>query len=209
MIDFYTSDTANGQKVALMLEETGLSYEKHVVDLLAGEHLSEPYLSINPAGQIPAIVDRDSADGEPLAIAQSMAIVRYLADKSGRFLPPDARARAAADQYMALVSADIGATFTGLFMFRALPQMLGDPPVAPAVTHYEAQADRLLALLDQRLQAVEYLDGRDYGLADILAFPVAATSVLALGEEALAPFPSLRRWRDAIAARPAARRVFG
>ena len=209
MIDFYTSATANGQKVELMLEETGLAYEKHVVNLMAGEHLSEPYLAINPAGQIPAIVDRDTADGAPIAIAQSLAIVRYLAEKSGKFLPGDARARAAADQYMALISADIGATFTGLFMFRTLPGLRGEPPVAPAVAHFQAQADRLLTLLDKRLGAAEYLDGQAYGMADILAYPVAATSAKALGEGGLEPYAHLRRWRDAIAQRPAVQKVFG
>lgn len=208
MIELFSSNTSNGQKVTLMLEETGLAYELRDVNLVAGEHLQPGFLDINPFGKIPAIIDHEGPDGKPLALAQSLAIVRYLAEKSGQFLPEGGSARALADQHMALVAADIGAAFSGIFMFRTMPSMMGQEPVAPAVSYFVAQAHRGLATLDGQLAKTPYLAGDAYSMADILAYPVATTSAMVLGPDPLADYGHLTRWVADIRQRPAVARTF-
>jgi GST-like protein len=208
MIDFYTSDTANGQKVALMLEETGLSYRRHIVDLARGAHLCPAFLAVHPLGKIPAIVDPDGPGGLPLALGQSLAIVVYLAEKSGALLPREPRERARALHYMALVASDIGAAFSGLFNCGILPEMTGQPVDRATVAYFTDQAHRGLAVLAQRLAESAFLAGDSFTVADVLAYPVAASSVRMLGPEPLARYPAIARWADVIAQRPATRRVF-
>ncbi|MGY2736086.1 glutathione S-transferase family protein [Sphingomonas sp. UYP23] len=208
MIDFYTSDTANGQKVALMLEETGLAYRRHDVDLVGGAHLEAAFLAVHPLGKIPAIVDADGPGGTPLALGQSLTIVLYLAEKSGRLLPADPRERALALQYMALVASDIGAAFSGLFNCGLLLEMTGRPAVRETVAYFTDQAHRGLAVLDRRLSESAYLAGDAFTVADILAYPIAVSSVRLLEPEPLAAYPAIARWARVIALRPAARTVF-
>ena len=199
MIDLYTAGTANGQKVSIMLEECGLDYVPHFVNLAKGEQKSEAFLGINPGGKIPMIVDSDAPGGAPLMLSQSMAIVLYLAEKAGRFLPSDARARAEVFRYMAIVSTDVSAAFSGIFMFGvAMPQ-------PEAAQFFHSQADRQLRLLDHRLAESRYLGGDEYTAADILAYPVASTSTHLL-PNGLAGYDNLRRWADEIGARPAVQR---
>lgn len=209
MIELHSTNTANGQKVSLMLEECGLEYRMHEVNLVAGDHLKPEFLGINPFGKIPAIVDRDGPGGTPIAVSQSLAILRYLADKTGRFLPDDPRARAEADQYLALVASDMGAAFSGIFMFGTLPTMSGGEPVASAVDYFTSQVHRGLRVLDARLTDAAYLAGEGYSIADILALPVAVTSVQMLGEAPLAPYPAIVRWVAMLAERPAVQRILG
>jgi GST-like protein len=201
MIDLYTTATANGQKVSIMLEECGLPYRAEIVDLSAGHHLMPPFIHLNPAGKVPAIVDSEGPGGEPFALAQSLAICLYLAEKAGRFLPADGFARAEAYRYMALVSSDIGGAFTGLFVFSMIYPQQSDAVLA----YFREQAARNLRVLDRRLGESPFLAGDDYSIADILAYPVAATSVRNL-PEALSPYPNLRRWAEEIGERPAVRR---
>ncbi|TPG54257.1 glutathione S-transferase family protein [Sphingomonas glacialis] len=208
MIDFYTSDTANGQKVALMLEETGLAYRRHDVDLVGGAHLEAAFLAVHPLGKIPAIVDADGPGGTPLALGQSLAIVLYLAEKSGRLLPEDPRERALALHYMALVASDIGAAFSGLSNCGLLLEMTGRPVVRETVAYFTDQAHRGLAVLEHRLSESAYLAGDAFTVADILAYPIAVSSVRLLGPEPLAAYPAIARWAGVIALRPATRRVF-
>lgn len=208
MIELHTSNTANGQKVVLMLEETGLAYRVREIDLVAGEHLAASFLAINPFGKIPAIVDSDGPGGAPIAISQSLAILRYLAAKSGKFMPEDPRETAMADQFMALVSADIGAAFSGLFTFGILPTMTGGTPIKNAVDYFTEQAHRGLGTLDKRLQESTFLAGERYTTADILAYPVTVTSTKILGDDPLSAYNGISRWVADIAERPAVRRVF-
>lgn len=107
MIDFYTAATSNGQRVAITLEETGLPYSVHKLDLPKGDQKKPEFLAINPAGMIPAIVDHDGPGGKPLSLAQSSAIVMYLAEKSGKLLPADAVRRAVARQWLMQACADV------------------------------------------------------------------------------------------------------
>lgn len=208
MIDFYTSDTANGQKVALMLEETGLAYRRHQVDLASGAHLRPAFLALHPLGKIPAIVDPDGPGGLPLALGQSLAIVLYLAEKSGALLPSEAGERARALHYMALVASDIGAAFSGLFNCAVLPASMGRSVDGETVAYFTDQAHRGLAVLEQRLEESAFLAGDSFTVADVLAYPVAVSSVRMLGPEPLARYPEIARWAGVIAQRPATRRVF-
>ncbi len=202
MIEFYTSATANGQKVAIMLEECAFEYNPHMINFAAGEHLSPPFIHLNPAGKIPAIVDSDGPGGQPFALAQTVAIVLYLAEKAGKFLPADAWERAEAYRYLALVASDIGGAFAGLFVFSHV-----HPQATPEVLDYfRAQAARNLRVLDKRLGESPFLAGDSYSVADIMAYPVAASSVKSLAE-GLSPYPNLRRWADEIGARPAVQRA--
>jgi GST-like protein len=201
MIDFYTSATANGQKVAIMLEECGLDYVPHIVDLSKGEHKSEAFLKLNPGGKIPAIVDSDGPGGETLMLSQSMAIILYLAEKTGLFLPSDARARAEVYRYMSIVSTDISAAFTGMFIFGVMAPQPGPFPLE----FFQSQAERQLRLLDQRLAESRYLAGDEYSAADIIAYPVASTSSNMLPNK-LTGYDHLRRWADEVGARPAVQR---
>ncbi len=196
MIDLYTAATANGQKVSIMLEECGLGYNVHIVDLAAGEHTTETFLRLHPGGKIPAIVDPDGPEGKPFALSQSLAIVVYLAEKTGRFLPAGARERAEAWRYMSLVASDAGGAFTGVFMFGVMMQ---EPT---PFDFYRTQAERQLRLLDQRLGESRYLAGDEYSVADIMAYPVAATSSKLL-PGGIAGCPNLARWAEEVGARPA------
>ena len=122
MIDFYTANSSNGQRVAITLEECGLPYTVHKLDLFAGDQRKADYLAINPAGAIPAIVDGDGPGGAPFALAQSGAILVYLAEKTGRFLPHDARARAEAMQWLFQATTDTaGASGMVFVMSRLIP----------------------------------------------------------------------------------------
>lgn len=208
MIDFYTSDTANGQKVALMLEETGLAYRRHEVDLARGAHLLPAFLAVHPLGKIPAIVDPEGPGGLPLALGQSLAIVLYLAEKSGALLPSEPGERAQALHYMALVASDIGAAFSGLFNCAVLPASMGRSVDGETVAYFTDQAHRGLAVLEQRLEESAFLAGDSFTVADVLAYPVAVSSVRMLGAEPLARYPAIARWASGIAQRPATRRVF-
>jgi GST-like protein len=199
MIDLYTTGTANGQKVSIMLEECGLDYSVHLVDLPAGEHLSQSFLAINPAGKIPVIIDTDGPGGKPITLAQTLAITLYLAEKSHSLMPQDPHERAEAYRYMALVSSDVSAAFSGLFVFGFMH------PNSEAVDYFRAQADRQLLVLEKRLAESPYLAGGTFSAADILAYPVAASSSKLL-PNGLADYPNLRRWADGIGARPTVQR---
>jgi GST-like protein len=199
MIELFTSSTANGQKVSIMLEECGLEYRTHIVDLKAGDHLAASFLAMNPAGKIPVITDSEGPDGEPFTLTQTSAIALYLAEKTGRLLPADPRERAEAYRYMALVASDVSAAFSGIFIFSVLT-----PEPAPA-SYFITQAERQLRVLDQRLGESRYLAGEAYSIADVLAYPVAASSSKLL-PRGIADYPALKRWADEVGARPAVRR---
>ncbi len=199
MIELYTAATANGQKVAIMLEECGLPYRTHVVDLVGGEHMSKAFLDLNPGGKIPVIIDPDGPGGAPFTLSQSLAIVVYLAEKTGRFMPEGPRERAEAWRYMALTASDASGAFSGLFVFGVMK------PLPDAVDFFRGQAQRQLAILDQRLGESRYLAGDAYSIADILTYPAAATSPKAL-PGGIADYANLRRWVEEIGARPAVQR---
>ena len=201
MIEIWVGRGTNGQKITVMLEECGLPYRLHFVDLAGGEHQTPEFLARNPAGKVPVLHDPDGPDGRPVTLAQTMAITLYLAEKTGKLWPLDPLQRAECYRWMALVSSDISAAFSALFTLQFILQG------ADAATrdHYLAQASRNLAVLDQQLALTPYLCGDEVTMADALAIPVAVSSVRFL-PGGLSPYPALQRWRDAMQARPAVER---
>jgi len=203
-IDLYTFRTANGRKASIMLEECGLPYAVHVIDITKGEQHMPSFRAIGPNGRIPAIVDPDGPDGRIYKVFESGAILLYLAEKCGTLLPRDTAGKYDAIQWLMFQMGGIGPMFGQAFHFRH--QTPADAPpeaVAYGRARYDAEVVRLCGVLDRRLKEAEYLAGV-YSVADIATYPwVALHKWLAID---FARLPHLRRWHDVIAARPAVRR---
>lgn len=196
MIDLYTAATPNGHKVSIALEELGLPYALRVLDLTAGEQKQPAFLAINPNGRIPAIVDREADD---FAVFESGACLIYLAEKTGRLMPADARGRSRVLQWLMFQMGGIGPMMgQANVFFRYFPEKI------PAVIdRYQGETKRLFRVLDSHLKDHEYLAG-DYSIADIANWAWVRTHRWS-GVD-IDDLPHLRRWRDAIRARPAVQR---
>lgn len=199
MIDLYTWSTPNGFKIQIMLEETGFDYELHPVNLGKGEQKKAEYLAINPNGKIPAIVDRERSGGSELTIFESGAILLYLAEKSGRFMPEDPQDKWQVISWLMFQMGGIGPVLgqTGYFLHRA-PE-----PVPHAVERFVDEAERIYGVVDRRLQEFEFLAG-EYSIADIATFPWIRNHPR-FGLD-ITDFPNVERWLEAIASRPAVQR---
>ena len=164
-LQLYSLPTPNGVKVSIMLEEIGLAYEPHLVDITKNESNSPDFLSLNPNGKIPAIIDPDGPGGEPLALFESGAILLYLADKTGRFIPADAARRWETIQWVFLQMASIGPMFgqVGYFNKFAGKDIADKRPLE----RYANESKRLLGVLDGRLDGRNWIMGDDYSVADI------------------------------------------
>jgi len=196
MIDLYTWSTPNGLKVQNMLEETGLDYDLHPICLDEGEQKKPEYLAINPNGKIPAIIDREGPGGDELAIFESGAILLYLAEKSGKFLPEDPERKWRVISWLMFQMGGIGPALgqTGYFLNRA-PE-----PEPNAVERFVNEAERLYGVVDRRLAEAEFLAGA-YSIADIASYPWMRNHQrfgLDIGD-----FPNVQRWLQTIAERPA------
>jgi GST-like protein len=184
-----------------MLEECALEYRVRAYDLTKGDHLQPDYLALNPVGRVPAIVD-DGVPGEhPAVVYGSQAILQYLAEKTGRFLPADPVARAAAYTWAGVATGDLGPAYSGQFVFGTLAQ----ERIPAAIRHFELLCLRMLGALDTRLRTHRWLAGEDYTIADMLAYPAAAVSAQRFPGN-LDGFPDLARWTLDVGARPAVRR---
>ena len=164
-IQLYSLNTPNGVKVSIMLEETGLPYEPHLVDIMKGESNTPPFLSLNPNGKIPAIIDPNGPGGQPLGLFESGAILLYLADKVGQFIPADPARRWETIQWVFFQMASIGPMFgqVGYFNKFAGKDIADKRPLERYVT----ESRRLLGVLDERLQGRCWIMGDDYSIADI------------------------------------------
>lgn len=203
MIDLYFSPTPNGLKIRLFLEETGETYRIVPLQLSAGEQFAPDFLSISPNGKIPAIVDHLPRDGAaPLSIFESGAILIYLAEKTGQLLPVDERARLQTLQWLFWQIGGLGpmAGQAGHFRVYAAER------VPYAIERYTRELRRLYSVLDRRLQACDWLAGEAYSIADIASYPWIVPHE-AHGQN-IDEFPHLRRWCNAIAARPATQRAY-
>ena len=200
MIELYSWTTPNGHKIHIMLEETGLPYRVHKINLGNREQTAPDFLKINPNGKIPAIVDTEGPDGAPLAIFESAAILVHLAQKSGRFLPADPHGRYATLEWLMFQIANIGPMYGQAFHFRSVA-----PERLPyAVDRYTNEVGRILGVMDRRLSASAYLAGDDYTIADIASWPWVRNSH-SYGQN-MENFPNVQRWIAAIAERPGVRR---
>ena len=201
MIDLYTWSTPNGRKVSIMLEELGLDYAVHPVDIGKGEQFEPEFLAISPNNKIPAIVDADGPGGEPLALFESGAILIYLAEKmDGAFYPQAPRERLLTMQWLMFQMGNVGPMFGQANHFLKFAKE--DVPYAKK--RYWDEARRLYGVMDKRLEHVPYLAGEDYTIADIATYPWAARHPYHQVE--IADFPNVERWFGAIGERPAVAR---
>ena len=204
MIDLYTWGTPNGRKASIMLEELGLAYAVHPVNIGRDEQFDPKFLAISPNNKIPAIVDSDGPGG-PLSLFESGAILTYLAEKTGRLLAAKGAARYKALEWLAWQVGGLGPMFgqLGFFAVRSTEK-------APlAIERFTDEAERLLGVMELRLSEAAYLAGDDYSIADIASYPwaLAATTYLApaLGE-VVKEKPEFQRWLKNVGARPAVQR---
>jgi GST-like protein len=206
-LQLYSLPTPNGVKASVMLEEIELPYEPHLVDFAANDQLSAEFLSLNPYGKIPAIIDPHGPGGEPLLLFESGAILIYLADKAGRFLPSAPAARYETLQWLMFQVGGIGPMFgqVGFFHKFAGREFADKRPR----DRYVAEAQRLLRVLNLRLEGRSWLMGNAYTIADMAVFPWVRNLVGFYGAGELvgvADFPNVTRALDAFLARPAVAR---
>ena len=196
MIDFYTAPTSNGQRVAITLEELGLPYTPHKLSLPNGDQKKPEYLAINPAGMIPAIVDHDGPDGKPLSLAQSGAIIAYLAEKTGKLLPNSGANRAIVRQWVMQACSDCAGASSAIFLSNGMV-----PDKSPAnVAFFETRLLRFFGDIDVRLNSRDFLVD-ELSIADLALYPIyAARKGLA---ERAGGLSNLTRWGARMAARPA------
>jgi len=196
MIDLYTAPTPNGWKASIALEELGLPYEVHAINLLAGEQKHPDYVQLNPNGRIPTIVDREAGD---LAVFESGAILVYLAEKTGRLMPSDAAGRSRVVQWLMFQMGGIGPMMgQANVFFRYFPEK-----IQPAIDRYQNECRRLFEVLNTRLAHNEWLAG-DYSIADIANWAWVRT--YKWSGVSVDGLDHLQRWLGQLAARPACQR---
>mgnify|MGYP003339254919 FL=1 len=199
MIELYTWTTPNGRKVSIMLEECGLPYTTHAIHIGKDEQFTPQFVAINPNSKIPAIIDRDGPDGQPLTVFESGAILIYLAEKTGKFLATRGKARSDALQWLMFQMGGVGPIFGQVHHFlRAAKE-----PVPYAIERYGKEKDRLYGVLDKHLKDHQYLAG-EYSIADMATYPWVAR--YEWHKMDLSTVPNVKRWYDAISARPAVQR---
>jgi GST-like protein len=206
-IQLYSLPTPNGVKVSILLEESGLPYEAHLVRFDSNDQLSPEFLSLNPNNKIPAIVDPNGPDGQPLALFESGAILVYLAEKAGRFIPADPAGRYQALQWVMFQMGGIGPMFGQLGFFHKFAGK--DYEDKRPRERYVAESKRLLAVLDRHLLGRDWMLGGDYGIADIAIFPWVNNLVGFYGAGELvgfSEFTQVQRVLQAFMARPAVQR---
>ena len=206
MIDLYFDHTPNGQKVHIMLEECGLPYNLILIDIGKGDQFHPEFLKISPNNKVPAIVDHDGPGGAPVAIFESGAILLYLAEKTGRFLPTDPLKRLDVLQWLFWQMGGFGPMLGQAHHFLAYaPMNPSGPVVLPyAQARYRNEAARLYGVLDRQLAGKNHVAGGAYSIADMAIFPWARLHPRQ--EQNLADFPNVKRWYEAMAQRPAVSR---
>jgi GST-like protein len=200
MIDLYSWATPNGHKVHIMLEETGLKYRVHGVNIRSGDQFKPEFLKISPNNRIPAIVDHEGPGGKPLSLFESGAILLYLASKTGMLLPQDLHARWTCVQWLMWQMGGVGPMFGQANHFRRYAV----DKIPYAIERYTNEANRLTNILDKRLAESRHVAGDEYSIADIAIFPWmrgAESRGINMDE-----YPHAKRWFENINARPAVQR---
>jgi len=202
MIDLYYWTTPNGHKITIFLEETNLPYTIKPVNIGKGEQFHPEFLEISPNNRIPAIVDRDpQVPGDPVSVFESGAILQYLAEKTGQLIPANPRGRSEVAQWLFWQMSGLGPMLGQNHHFsRYAPE-----PIPYAIERYRKETERLYSVLDHRLRQREFIAG-PYSIADIASYPWIvphAQQGITLDE-----FPDLKRWFDAVGARPAVKRAY-
>ena len=195
MIDLYAGPTPNARKIFIMLEELGISYAIHEIDILAGDQFTAEFLAISPNNKMPAIVDPDGPGGAPISVWESGAILIYLAEKYGRLIPHDPRARIECLKWLMFQMAGVG-PMAGQFAFF---RFYAPEKIRLAIDRYAGELNRQMRVMNHQLEQVEYLAGAEYSIADIAVYPWWDTMKLVSTERR----PALERWGDSIATRAA------
>jgi GST-like protein len=199
VIDLYSWPTPNGHKIHIMLEECGLRYDVHAVDIGAGDQFQPDFLKISPNNKIPAMTDSDGPDGKPISLFESGAILIYLAGKCGKFLPADVRGKYEALQWLMFQMGSVGPMLGQAHHFR----LYAPEKIDYAVNRYTNEAKRLYGVMDRRLAEAPFF-AFEYSIADIAIFPWTRSH--ANQGVDLAEYPNFKRWFDTMAARPAVQR---
>ncbi len=200
MIDVYSWATPNGHKVHIMLEECGLLYTAHPVNIGTGDQFKPAFLKISPNNRIPAIVDPQGPDGKPISVFESGAILLYLASKTGKFLPKTDRQKFDMMQWLMFQMGGVGPMLGQNHHFR----LYAPEKIEYAVNRYTNEAKRLYGVMDRQLAKSKYIAGNTYTIADIAIFPWLRN----WKNQGIdwADFPHLKKWFDTIEKRPAVRR---
>jgi GST-like protein len=202
MIDLYTWGTPNGRKISVALEELGLPYKTFPINISKNEQFAPDFLKISPNNKIPAIVDHEGPGGKPHSVFESGAILIYLAEKTGKLMPKDPVGRSVCLQWLMFQMGGLGPMCGQAHHFRRFA-----PEQIPyAIKRYTDESARLYGVMDRRLAEATYLAGEEYSIADIASYPWIARHEWQ-GQD-LNTFPHLKRWYDAITARPATERGF-
>ena len=196
MIDLYSFGTPNGQKAAIMLEEVGLEYKLHKINILEGDQDTDEYIAISPYSKIPAIVDHDTGNGPPYPVFESGAILMYLAEKTGQLMPAEKQARYEVIQWLMFQMGGLGPMLGQAHHFLKF----GPERIPYAMERYTKEANRLYRVLNRRLADHEYLTSA-YSIADIATFPWI--QYWEWQGVDMAEYPNVERWFNAVAARPA------
>jgi GST-like protein len=200
MIELYTWPTPNGHKVHIMLEECGLPYAVHAVDIGAGDQFAPEFLKISPNNKMPAIVDPDGPDGQPMSLFESGAILLYLAGKTGRFLPRSTRGKYETLQWLMFQMASVGPMLGQAHHFR----VYAPEKIAYAIDRYTSEARRLYGVMDRQLADNDYIAGKEYTVADMAVWPWLRSwenqGVV------MDDYPNVKAWFEAIGNRPAVQR---
>ena len=200
MIEVYSWATPNGHKVHIMLEECGLTYRAHAVDIGAGDQFKPEFLAISPNNKIPAIVDPQGPDGQAISLFESGAILLYLAAKTGRFLPSGTREKYAVLEWLMFQMGGVGPMLGQAHHFR----VYAPEKIPYAIERYTNEAKRLYGVMNKRLARSKYLGGHEYSIADIAVFPWLR-SWKNQGID-WADYPHLKGWFDEVGNRPAVKR---
>jgi GST-like protein len=199
MIELHAWPTPNGLKISIMLEECGLPYKPVPIDIRVGEQFKPEFLKVSPNNKIPALVDPDGPGGKPLAIFESGAILIYLADKTGKFMPKSGAGRYAVIQWLMFQMGGIGPMMGQSNHFGTYSK----EKIQYAIDRYDNESNRLLGVMDGQLGKTDYMAG-DYSIADMATFPWVRTYTRRMKN--LGNFPNLKRWFEAIDARPAVKK---
>jgi GST-like protein len=199
MIDLYTWGTSNGRKASIMLEECGLPYRVHPIDIGKGDQFKPEFVAVNPNSKIPAIVDPDGPEGKPFTLFESGAILIYLSGKTGRFLPASVSGKYIALQWLMFQMGGVGPIFGQVHHFLRSAK----EKVPYAIERFTKENRRLYGVLDKRLGEAPFL-AEEYSIADIATYPWVLRHEWQ--QVNLAEFPNVKRWFDTISARPAVQR---
>lgn len=201
MIDLYTFPTPNGRKISIMLEELGLPYKVHTVDITKNEQFAPEFLKISPNNKIPAIVDHEGPGGQPISVFESGAILIYLAQKTrSALLPADPRGFTRVMEWLFFQMASVGPMFGQMNHFVTFAK----EKIPYAIERYTTESKRILGVMEKQLSAHPYLAGADYSIADIATYAWTLAADRVLG--GLGDFPNVQRWLEVLGNRPAVER---